>query len=44
MYTDIELTMLVVIATDSMGSCKSNYYTITSTTIPYKNGNTLITT
>jgi hypothetical protein len=29
-----ELTMLVVIGTDCIGSCKSNYHTITNTTAP----------
>ena len=29
-----ELTTLVVIGTDSTGSCKSNYHTITNTTTP----------
>jgi hypothetical protein len=29
-----ELTTLVVIGTDCIGSCKSNYYTITATTTP----------
>ena len=29
-----ELTSLVVLGTDSTGSCKSNYQTITTTTIP----------
>jgi hypothetical protein len=29
-----ELTTLVVIGTDCIGSCKSNYYTITTTTPP----------
>ena len=31
----IELTTLVVIVTDCIGSCKSNYHTITTTTTPY---------
>ena len=29
-----ELTTLVVIGTDCIGSCKSNYHTITTTTAP----------
>jgi hypothetical protein len=29
-----KLTMLVVIGTDCIGSCKSNYHTITTTTAP----------
>jgi hypothetical protein len=29
-----ELTTLVVISTDSIGSCESNYHTITTTTAP----------
>jgi len=29
-----ELTTLVVIGTDCIGSCKSNYNTITTTTVP----------
>ena len=29
-----ELTTLVVIGTDCIGSCKSNYLTITTTTVP----------
>ena len=32
--TGFELTTLVVIGTDSIGSCKSNYHTITATTAP----------
>jgi len=31
-----ELTMLLVIGTDCTSSCKSNYHTITTTTVPYK--------
>ena len=31
-FTVFELTTLVVICTDCIGSCKSNYHTITSTT------------
>jgi len=38
MYTSpwsrFELTTLVVIGTDCIGSCKSNYHTITATTAP----------
>ena len=30
-----ELTTLVVICTDCIGSCKSNYHTITTTTAPW---------
>ena len=30
-----ELTTSVVIGTDCIGSCKSNYYTITATTAPF---------
>jgi hypothetical protein len=33
--TGFELTILVVIDTDSTGSCKSNYHTITTTTAPH---------
>ena len=29
-----ELTTLVVIGTDCIGSCKSNYHTIMTTTVP----------
>jgi hypothetical protein len=29
-----ELTTFVVIGTDCIGSCKSNYHTITTTTVP----------
>jgi hypothetical protein len=32
--TGFELTTLVVIGTDYTGSCKSNYHTITVTTVP----------
>jgi hypothetical protein len=32
--TRVELITLVVIGTDCTGSCKSNYYTITTTTAP----------
>jgi hypothetical protein len=31
-----ELTTLVVMGTDYIGSCKSNFYTITTTTVPNK--------
>ena len=31
-----ELTTLVVIGTDSIGSCNSNYHTITTTMTPHK--------
>ena len=30
----IELTTLVVLGTDCIGSCKSNYHTITTATVP----------
>ena len=30
-----ELTTLVVIGTNCIGSCKSNYQTITTTTVPF---------
>ena len=33
-WTGFELTTLVVIGTDCIGSCKSNYHTITATTAP----------
>ena len=33
-WTGFELTTLVVIGTDCIGSCKSNYHTITATTTP----------
>ena len=33
-WTGFELTTLVVVDTDSTGSCKSNYHTITATTAP----------
>jgi hypothetical protein len=35
-WVGCKLTMLVVIGTDCIGSCKSNYHTITTTTAPYK--------
>ena len=33
-WAGFELSTLVVIFTDCIGSCKSNYHTITTTTIP----------
>ena len=33
-WPGIEFTTLVVIGTDCIGSCKSNYHTITTTTDP----------
>jgi hypothetical protein len=33
-WAEFELTTLVVIGTDCIGSCKSNYHTITTTTAP----------
>jgi len=33
-WMGFEITMLVVIGTDCIGSCKSNYHTITTTTAP----------
>jgi hypothetical protein len=33
-WAGFELTTLVVIGTDCIGSCKSNYHTITTTTVP----------
>ena len=35
-WAGFELTTLVVIGTDCIGSCKSNYHTITATTVPVK--------
>jgi hypothetical protein len=35
-WAGFELTTLVVIGTDYTGSCKSNYHTITTITIPIK--------
>jgi hypothetical protein len=35
LWSSFELTTLVVIGTDCIGSCKSNYHTITATTPPY---------
>ena len=32
--TELELTTLVMVGTDCIGSCKSNYHTITTTTDP----------
>jgi hypothetical protein len=37
-WSRFELTTLVVIDTDCIGSCKSNYHTITDTTAPIKLG------
>jgi hypothetical protein len=37
-WSRFELTTLVVIDTDCIGSCKSNYHTITNTTAPIKLG------
>jgi hypothetical protein len=34
-WTGFELTTLVVIGTDCIGSCKSNYHTITTTMAPF---------
>jgi len=36
-WAGFDLTILVVIGTDYIGSCKSNYYVITTTTAPHKN-------
>ena len=36
-WTMIELTTLVLIGTDCIGRCKSNYHTITTTTAPCSN-------
>jgi hypothetical protein len=33
-WSRLELTTSVVIGTDCIGSCKSNYHTITTTTVP----------
>ena len=38
-----ELTTLVVIGSDCIGSCKSNYHTITTPTVPDKHGNYVLT-
>ena len=35
-WVGFELTTLVVIGTDCIGSCKSNYHTITTTTAPHR--------
>ena len=35
--TGFELTILVVKGTDGIGSCKSNYHTITTMAVPQKN-------
>jgi hypothetical protein len=37
-WSRFKLTTSVVIGTDCIGSCKSNYHTITVTTAPYKCG------
>jgi hypothetical protein len=34
---EFELTRLVVIGTDCIGSCKPSYHTITTTTVPWNN-------
>jgi hypothetical protein len=39
-----ELTTLVLIGTDYIGSCKSNYHTITTTAVPYSNLKNITTT
>jgi hypothetical protein len=36
-WAGFKLTMLVVMGTDCIGSCKSNYHTITTTMTPYGN-------
>ena len=36
-WTGFELPTLVVIGTDCIGNCKSNYHTITTTTAPHFN-------
>ena len=36
-WAGFELTTLVVMDTDCIGSCKSNYYTATTTTSPENN-------
>jgi hypothetical protein len=38
-WARFELTTLVVIGTDSIGSCKSNYHIITTTTVHLRNDN-----
>jgi hypothetical protein len=35
-WVEFELTTLVVIGTDCIGSYKSNYHTIMTTTVPFK--------
>ena len=35
-WVGFKLTKLVVIGTDCIGSCKSNYHTITTTTVPIR--------
>jgi hypothetical protein len=37
-WAGFELTMLVVIGTDCIGSCKCNYHTITTTMVPSSGG------
>ena len=37
-YTSPERDSLVMKSTDSIGSCQSNHYTITTTTVPYNYG------
>ena len=37
-WVGFELTTLVVIGTDCIGSCKSNYHTITTMTVPLTYG------
>ena len=41
-WSGFELTTSVVIGTDCLGSCKSNYHTITAMTAPVPIGNRLI--
>ena len=36
LWSGFELTTLVVIGADCTGNCKSNYHTITTTTVPLK--------
>ena len=38
-WAGFELTTLVLIGTDCIGSCKSNYHTITTTPVPRNNQN-----
>ena len=40
-WAGFELTTLVVIGTDCIGSHKPNYHMVTTTTVPYKHGYTL---